>query len=213
MPDVGCASAQSKSTPLEKKFITTTQHNAARRELSLVKRERNLSQYPGRQIIGSPIRQSYANTIVHVFADKITHEILTSELERPVTDHGRAVHVPRKSLIIIGLGRVHRTPVVPEHEIAFLPFVPVDECRLRTMCIQSFQRLGAVVWRDPDDALNQLNAEIKRLATGLRMGADEWVQDTRQTADLIVAEFEILMLMIVSMLRLQTIEPFPFALR
>ena len=81
------------------------------------------------------------------------------------------------------------------------------------MCIQSFQRLGAVVWRDPDDALNQLNAEIKRLATGLRMGADEWMQDTRQTADLIVAEFEILMFMIVSMLRLQTIKPFPFALR
>ena len=71
MPDVGRASAQSKSTPLKKNFITTTQHNAARRELSLVKRERNLSQYPDRQIIDGPIRQIYANTIVHVSLTKL----------------------------------------------------------------------------------------------------------------------------------------------
>ena len=107
----------------------------ARLAFRLIKRERNYSQYLGCQSVGGRIRQSYANTIIHLLADNITHEILTSELERSITDHGRPMHMPRISLFVIGLCRVHRAPIIPEHEIAFSPFVPVDECRLRTMCI------------------------------------------------------------------------------
>ena len=57
-------------------------------------------------------------------------------LIRPITDNRGAVHMAGVAGGVIGLRCVHRTPVVPKHEITFTPFVAVDEIWFRAMRMQ-----------------------------------------------------------------------------
>ena len=61
---------------------------------------------------------------------------MRSDLIRPVSDNCGAVHMAGVMVSVIGLRCVHRTPVIPEHEIAFLPFVAVNEIWLCAMRMQ-----------------------------------------------------------------------------
>ena len=62
--------------------------------------------------------------------------VLRSDLIRSVSNNCGAMHMAGVVGSVIGLRYVHRTPVIPEHEIAFLPFVAVNEIWRSAMRMQ-----------------------------------------------------------------------------
>ena len=108
---------------------------------------------------------------------------------------------------------MHRAPVVPEYEVAFAPFVAVNELRFCAMRMEIRKEPVTLIRGQSDDSFYQLDSEIKRFASGLGMRPDQWMKHARQPDDLIVAEFEILVFVIVSMFGFEFVEPAAFLRR
>ena len=64
----------------------------------------------------------------------------------------------RKAGVVIRLRRMHRAPVVPEYEVAFAPFVAVNELRLRAMRMEIGKEPVALIRGQSDDPFDQLDS-------------------------------------------------------
>jgi hypothetical protein len=68
--------------------------------------------------------------------------------------------------------------VVPDHEVADLPFVTVDELGLRRKCDQLVHQRPPLLGRHPDDVRCE-RGNIERGAPGAGMSAQHWMSGRR----------------------------------
>src|SRR4029453_22409 len=91
---------------------------------------------------------------------------------RGARDRG-APHVAGLALVVAPHA-VHHLAVVPYDEISHAPLVDVDELRLGGVLVQVAQQDARLRHRHPDDATG-VGRQIKRLAAGHRVRADQWL--------------------------------------
>ena len=101
--------------------------------------------------------------------------------------HRSAAHIAAVIDFIVRPSAMHRASVVPHDEIAWRPFVRMDELRLRCVFHQLMDQHAAVRKRLIDD-VGSVRGKIQRLATGPRMDADQSAMYRRVGATLFLRE-------------------------
>src|SRR3546814_13211873 len=83
------------------------------------------------------------------------------------------MHMARLRHVVVGDGAMHGAAVVPEHDIAQVPSVTIDEFMPGRMFEQETQDSVSLRLAQADDAARESRIDVKRLAARAGMGADD----------------------------------------
>ena len=83
-------------------------------------------------------------------------------------------------LAIVGQGMVQRAAIVPEKDVMALPHMAVDEFGPRAELEQLLHQRVRFVFGQAGEADRMAFIDVECLASGVGMGADDWVGDLAQ---------------------------------
>src|SRR5215472_15620400 len=97
--------------------------------------------------------------------------------DRPFALEHKPVQVAHLAYWIISVRLVQQTAIVPDHDVARLPFMTILEFLLRRMFEKFVEQRQSLRLRHSDDLFNANGIDVKRLATRFRMRPDQRVHD------------------------------------
>src|SRR3954451_5124247 len=76
---------------------------------------------------------------------------------------------------VVAHAEVHRRPVVPDHDVTFLPPMPHDVLRCRRVAVEQVEQGGRLETREPDDPRGERGIDEEPLAPAHRMHPHDWM--------------------------------------